>query len=326
LNFNNRIFGISATAEFNDLALEVFNHQYENVDIYHRYVDLYYNNKPQFMTVNDIPFLPIEFFKSHKIIENNVKEECIFGSSGTTDTRQSFHYIKDLSVYERSFKTGVNLFYKDISEYCILALLPSYLGRNDSSLVYMVQQLINSSQCKESKFYLNNLEELYQTLSNLREKNKKTILIGVSFALLDFAEKYQCDFPELIVMETGGMKGKRKEMVREEMHAFLEKRFGVNSIHSEYGMTELLSQAYSKGNGIFYCPPWMSLFARDPNDPVSISSKNKKGCLNIIDLANYNSCSFIATDDYGKVNADGSFEVLGRVDNSDIRGCNLMTE
>jgi len=326
LNFKNRIFKISSISEFKEIALEVFNHQYENIDVYHRYVDLCYRTKPIFDTIEKIPFLPINFFKSQKIIANNTKEDCVFGSSGTSGARQSLHYVKDLSIYEKCFIKGFNLFYGEISEYCILALLPSYIERKDSSLIYMVQKLIDISQCDESKFYLNNQDELYHKLKFLRKKKQKTILIGVSFALLDFVEKYQCDFPELIVMETGGMKGKRKEMVREEMHTILKKRFGVNSIHSEYGMTELLSQAYSKGNGIFYCPPWMKVLARDPNDPGSNISENRKGCLNIIDLANFNSCSFIATDDYGNVNADSSFNVLGRIDNSDIRGCNLMIE
>jgi phenylacetate-coenzyme A ligase PaaK-like adenylate-forming protein len=326
LNFKNRIFKISNTSEFNDIAFEVFNHQYENIDVYRKYVDLCCPTKPTFKTVEEIPFLPIDFFKSQKIIVNNTKEECVFGSSGTTDTGQSLHYVKDLAVYEKSFIKGINMFYGKISEYCILVLLPSYLERTDSSLIFMVRHLINVSQCNDSEFYLSNFDELYEKINFLQGKKQKTILIGISYALLDFAEKYQFDFPELIVMETGGMKGKRKEMIREEMHAFLEKRFGVNSIHSEYGMTELLSQAYSKGKGIFYCPPWMRVLARDPNDPRSVIRENKKGCMNIIDLANFNSCSFIATDDYGLVNTNGSFEVLGRFDNSDIRGCNLMAE
>jgi hypothetical protein len=326
VNFKDRVFKISNASDFKKIAFEVFDYQYKNIDVYRQYVDLYCPSKPAFKTVEEIPFLPIDFFKSHKIIENNTKEECVFGSSSTSGIGQSYHFVRDLSVYEKSFMTGINLFYEEISKYCVLALLPSYLERKDSSLIYMVQRLINSSRYKESKFYLNNLDELNEQLNLFKVKKQKTILIGVSFALLDFAEKYQCDFPGLIVMETGGMKGKRKEMVREELHTFLKERFNVNSIHSEYGMTELLSQAYSKGSGIFYCPSWMKVLARDPNDPGSVISENKKGCLNIIDLANFNSCSFIATDDYGLVNTDGSFEVLGRVDNSDIRGCNLKME
>ena len=325
-NFKDRVFKISNAADFKEIALEIFDYQYKNIGIYRRYVDLFYPDKQAINAIEKFPFLPIDFFKSHKIIKNNTKEECVFGSSNTSGIGQSYHFVKDLSVYEKSFMTGINLFYGEISNYCILAVLPSYHERADSSLIYMVRHLINSSQYKESKFYLNNFDELYEQLNILKKKKKKTILIGVSFALLDFAEKYKCDFPDLIIMETGGMKGKRKEMVREEMHAVFKKRFNVNSIHSEYGMTELLSQAYSKGNGIFYCPPWMKALARDPNDPRSVICENKKGCLNIIDLANFNSCSFIATDDYGLVNTNGSFEVLGRFDNSDIRGCNLMVE
>jgi len=236
----------------------------------------------------------------------------------------SKHLVTDVSWYEESFRRAFGLFYGDIKSYCVLALLPSYLEREGSSLIYMAEDLVKSSENPDSGFYLYNHEELFQQLKKHQQAGKPTLLIGVTFALLDFIEHYQLDFPELIVMETGGMKGRRKEMIREELHQTLCKGFGVKSIHSEYGMTELLSQAYSKGDGIFNCPPWMKIITRDTNDPMTELAVNQTGGINIIDLANINSCSFIATQDLGRTYGDGSFEVLGRFDNSDIRGCNLL--
>jgi hypothetical protein len=236
----------------------------------------------------------------------------------------SKHLVTDVSWYDESFRRAFDLFYGDIKSYCVLALLPSYLEREGSSLIYMAEDLVKASGNPDSGFYLYNHADLYHQLKKQQQAKKPTLLIGVTFALLDFVEQYQLNFPELIVMETGGMKGRRKEMIREELHDKLCKRFGVRSIHSEYGMTELLSQAYSKGDGIFNCPPWMKIMTRDTNDPMSSLSGSQTGGINIIDLANINSCSFIATQDLGKVYADGSFEVLGRFDNSDIRGCNLL--
>jgi hypothetical protein len=236
----------------------------------------------------------------------------------------SSHYVTDVTWYTESFRKAFTLFYGDVKDYTVLALLPSYLEREGSSLIYMATDLIKESAKLDSGFYLYNHEELYGQLKKQRKEEKPTLLIGVTFALLDFTEKYNLNFPELIVMETGGMKGRRKEMIREELHGLLCKGFGTENIHSEYGMTELLSQAYSKGKGIFNCPPWMKIMIRDPNDPLSNLGNEKTGGINIIDLANINSCSFIATQDLGKIYADNSFEILGRFDNSDIRGCNLL--
>lgn len=238
----------------------------------------------------------------------------------------SHHYVADLSFYETSFLSCFEKFYGDVSEYCILALLPSYADRSGSSLIYMTNELIEKSGHSQSGYYLNSNEKLFETLQELKSKSQKTILLGVSFALLDFTEKHSIDFPELIVMETGGMKGKRKELVRNELHQHLRGGFNIQSVHSEYGMTELLSQAYSHDQGKFFCPPWMKIFIRDINDPFSYLDEEKTGGINIIDLANINSCSFIATDDLGKLYNDNSFEVLGRFDHSDIRGCSLMVQ
>jgi hypothetical protein len=248
----------------------------------------------------------------------------VFTSSGTTGMITSSHSVADVSWYVESFRKAFKLFYGDIKNYTVLALLPSYLEREGSSLIYMAQDMITESANADSGFLLYNHQELYNNLIKQKVAGKPTLLIGVTFALLDFVEQYQIEFPQLIVMETGGMKGRRKEMIREELHSTLCTGFGVSVIHSEYGMTELLSQAYSKGNGIFNCPPWMKVITRDTNDPFTLIEAGKTGGVNIIDLANINSCSFIATQDLGKVYEDGSFEVLGRFDNSDIRGCNLL--
>ncbi|MBT8324545.1 MAG: acyl transferase, partial [Winogradskyella sp.] len=236
----------------------------------------------------------------------------------------SQHFVSVVSLYEQSFIKGFSNFYGNIEDYVVLALLPSYMEREGSSLIYMVNDLIKQSKQPESGFYLNNMDDLYRTLQRLNESGKQTLLIGVSFALLDFAEQYQLKLDQCVVMETGGMKGRRKELVRSELHTLLKKGFGVDVIHSEYGMTELLSQAYSKGNGIFKTLPWMKVLARDTEDAQTILTSEKTGGLNIIDLANINSCSFIATQDLGRVYDDGQFEVIGRFDHSDIRGCNLM--
>ncbi len=252
------------------------------------------------------------------------KVETTFTSSGTTGMINSKHLVTDISWYEESFRRAFEIFYGDIKDYCILALLPSYLEREGSSLIYMAEDLVKRSANPDSGFFLYNHDELFQQIKKQQQIKRPTLLIGVTFALLDFVEQYPINFPELIVMETGGMKGRRKEMIREELHETLCKGFGVDAIHSEYGMTELLSQAYSKGNGIFNCPPWMKVITRDTNDPVSTLDTDKTGGINVIDLANINSCSFIATQDLGRVYKDGSFEVLGRFDNSDIRGCNLL--
>ena len=275
-------------------------------------------------TVAEIPFLPISFFKTHEVVSNKNIPQQIFSSSGTTGMVQSRHLVTDLSIYDQSFNQAFELFYGPIKDTCLLALLPSYLERDGSSLIYMVDALIQQSEHPNSGYFLHNHMDLHKVLEQQQQSGQKTILIGVTYALLDFLEQFTINYPDLIVMETGGMKGKRKEMVREELHAILTAGFGVKSIHSEYGMTELLSQAYSFGEGIFNCPPWMKIVLRDTNDPLSSLSNNQTGGINVIDLANFNSCAFIATQDLGRTFTDGSFEVLGRFDNADIRGCNLL--
>lgn len=319
-----RVFSISNEQQFTDTALSVFRFQAKNCQVYREFIANLKINADAVSDIKDIPFLPISFFKSHDILSDTGEVQVIFTSSGTTGMINSKHLVTDVSWYDESFRRAFDLFYGDIKSYCVLALLPSYLEREGSSLIYMAEDLVKASGNPDSGFYLYNHADLYHQLKKQQQAKKPTLLIGVTFALLDFVEQYQLNFPELIVMETGGMKGRRKEMIREELHDKLCKRFGVRSIHSEYGMTELLSQAYSKGDGIFNCPPWMKIMTRDTNDPMSSLSGSQTGGINIIDLANINSCSFIATQDLGKVYADGSFEVLGRFDNSDIRGCNLL--
>ena len=320
----NDIFSINSEKDFEELALKVFKFQFENNATYRSFCDLLYKNPSDIKSSRDIPFLPIQFFKSHDVLSSNEPIEKTFLSSGTTGSLTSKHHVTDISLYEKSFKKGFDHFYGDIKDYVILALLPSYLEREGSSLVYMVDALIKKSSHTESGFYLNDLTELNEILLKLESQGQQTILIGVSFALLDLVESFQFKLKNTIVMETGGMKGRRKELVRSELHNMLKLGFGVENIHSEYGMTELLSQAYSKGNGVFECPPWMKLFTRDPEDALTIYSFGKTGGINVIDLANLNSCSFVATQDLGKIYPDGTFEVVGRFDHSDIRGCNLM--
>jgi len=319
-----QVFSINKESDFNAVAWEVFRHQAKNCTVYKEFIAGLRIDAAKINSVEQIPFLPVEFFKSHTIVSNNDEPEIVFSSSGTTGITTSRHVVTDVSWYIESFRTAFGLFYGDVRDYTVLALLPSYLERESSSLIYMAKDLIRESENPGSGFYLYNYEELYHQLKKQQEAKKPTLLIGVTFALLDFTEQFSINFPELIAMETGGMKGKRKEMIREELHHTLCKAFGVDTIHSEYGMTELLSQGYSKGNGIFQTPPWMRIIIRDTNDPVTLIGDGKTGGINIIDLANVNSCSFIATQDLGKIYADGSFEVLGRFDNADIRGCNLL--
>lgn len=319
-----QVFSIDNDEAFDNVALQIFKYQAKNCKVYGNFINGLNIDVDAVQAVNQIPFLPIEFFKSQKVVSNDKPAEVTFTSSGTTGMITSRHIVTDVSWYTESFRAAFNLFYGDIKNYTILALLPSYLEREGSSLIYMADDLIKQSQNPDSGFYLYNHDELFHKLKKQQEIQKPTLLIGVTFALLDFVEQYKISFPQLIVMETGGMKGRRKEMIREELHQQLCDGFGVDAIHSEYGMTELLSQAYSKGEGIFYCPPWMKIITRDTNDPLEVLQNNKTGGINVIDLANINSCSFIATQDLGKVYNDGSFEVLGRFDNSDIRGCNLL--
>ena len=318
------IFNIQSEEEFNALALKIFNYQFENNRVYRSFCDLLNVHQSDVKEVRKIPFLPIQFFKTHKVVSSTNSVTKVFTSSGTTGSVVSKHFINDLSIYEKSFRNGFQCFYGNIEDYIVLALLPSYLEREGSSLIHMVDDMIRQSQHSESGFYLNNLDELATTLKSLDAKGKQVLLIGVSFALLDLIESHQFKLKNAIVMETGGMKGKRKELIRVDLHQKLKDGFGITQIHSEYGMTELLSQAYSIGCSKFKSPAWMRVLIRDTEDALQIQSTNKTGGLNIIDLANINSCSFIATQDLGKFNTDGSFQILGRFDNSDIRGCNLM--
>ncbi|MDB5130210.1 acyl transferase [Mucilaginibacter sp.] len=319
-----QVFAINNEQGFVETTLQVFQYQATNCDVYKEFINGLKVDPAGVKLIEQIPFLPVEFFKSHNVVTSTKPDDVVFTSSGTTGMITSSHHVTDVSWYEESFRKAFSLFYGDIKDYIVLALLPSYLEREGSSLIYMAQDLITQSGNTNSGFFLYNHEELYNVLQTQKQADKPTLLIGVTFALLDFIDNYKIDFPELIVMETGGMKGRRKEMIREELHNALCSGFGVSAIHSEYGMTELLSQAYSKGEGIFNCPLWMKIITRDTNDPFTLVSAGKTGGVNIIDLANINSCSFIATQDLGKVYEDGSFEVLGRFDNSDIRGCNLL--
>lgn len=319
-----KIFQVQSAKAFNNLALETFNYQYNHNNTYKLFCDYLKIDVKNVKNVEQIPFLPIEFFKSHEIKTAFLKEEIIFLSSGTTGQNQSKHFVKELKMYETSYLNCFEQFYGDVSEYCVLALLPSYMEREGSSLIYMVDDFIRKSKHPESGFFLENEQFLIEKLQKLTKNDQKTLLIGVSFALLDLAEKYTIDLKNVIIMETGGMKGRRDEITRDELHQVYKKSFKVNHIHSEYGMTELLSQAYSKGDGVFRTPPWMKIMIRDVNDPFNILPENKTGGINVIDLANVYSCSFIATQDLGKLNSTGGFEVLGRFDNSDLRGCNLL--
>jgi phenylacetate-coenzyme A ligase PaaK-like adenylate-forming protein len=320
----NKIFNIQSKEEFTSVTLDVFKYQFKNNKVYRSFCDLLYVHPSDITKIQDIPFLPIQFFKSKKVLSSLEEIDEVFTSSGTTGSTTSKHFVTDINYYKTSYLKAFSQFYGDIKNYVILALLPNYLERNGSSLVYMVNDLIQKSENSESGFYLNNVEDLIQKLIKLNKNGQKVILIGVSFALLDLVEKYQFELNNTIVMETGGMKGRRKELIREELHAILKRGFSVDKIHSEYGMTELLSQAYSKGNGLFETPSWMKVLTRDTEDALTIQENKKTGGINIIDLANYNSCSFIATQDLGKTHNNGTFEIIGRFDNSDIRGCNLM--
>jgi hypothetical protein len=325
--------------DFEKRALEVFRFQYEHNLIYQQYVNALQADVAAVRSLAQLPFLPIRFFKTHAVKTTAFDTSTIFESSGTTGMVNSRHYVKNADLYTESFIKGFELFYGPVKDWCIIGLLPSYLERQNSSLVYMVNKLIEKSGHAGSGFYLQDWKQLFHTLTALQSKKQKTLLIGVTFALLDFAEAYASQirpgfFDHTVVMETGGMKGRRKEMIRQEVHDILQKAFHVSHIHSEYGMTELLSQAYSNGNGIFQCPPWMKIVMREEDDPLALKElttfeklstlSTLSGAINVIDLANVYSCSFIATDDAGKLYSDGSFEVLGRIDNSDLRGCTLL--
>jgi hypothetical protein len=320
---------------FEQLALDLFRFQYENNTVYRQYTNALEIDPDAVRAIEQVPFLPIRFFKSHRIQTSSFEPATVFESSGTTGTTNSRHFVRDVELYKEAFTRGFELFYGPVKDWCILGLLPSYLERENSSLVFMVNELIRLSDRPDSGFYLDDYDRLGSLINELEERGQKTLLIGVTFALLDFASIYSLGgkrrpLEHIVIMETGGMKGRRKEMVRHEVHTVLKKAFDLPIIHSEYGMTELLSQAYSSGDGIFNCPPWMKVLIREEDDPFEIRWLHVEGmpyvggAINIIDLANIYSCSFIATDDAGKLFPDGSFEILGRLDNSDIRGCSLM--
>lgn len=318
------IFQINSKKEFEKITLKVFRHQYDNNLVYQQFCNFLKKDKNNVKSVLEIPFLPIQFFKTHEILSSQDVVQTTFTSSGTTGMQTSKHLVTDVSWYEESYRLAFSEFYGNIEDYCVLALLPSYLEREGSSLIHMVDDLIYLSNHKDSGFYLNNYDELISKVIELDTSGQNVLLIGVTYALLDLIEMQKFQLKNTIIMETGGMKGKRKEMIREELHALLCDGFGVSKIHSEYGMTELLSQAYSLGDGVFECPPWMQILIRDTEDALTYVAEGKTGGINVIDLANINSCSFIATQDLGKKQPNHSFEVLGRFDNSDIRGCNLM--
>lgn len=318
------IFQISSKKEFEKITLKVFRFQYDNNPVYKDFCDLLKKDKTNVKRIEDIPFLPIQFFKSHEVLSSTETIQTTFTSSGTTGMSTSKHHVTNLEFYEESYRLAFRQFYGNIEDYVVLALLPSYLEREGSSLIHMVDDLIQLSNNPESGFYLSNYDELINKLVKLDNEGQNIILIGVTYALLDLVEKKSFNLKNTIIMETGGMKGRRKEIIREELHDVLCKGFGVSEIHSEYGMTELLSQAYSLGEGIFECPSWMKILVRDPEDALTYVKEGKTGGINVIDLANINSCSFIATQDLGKIVGNNSLEVLGRFDNSDIRGCNLM--
>ena len=319
-----KIFNIKNQSSFNKYCLDIYHFQYRNNLVYKKFCNMICENPMNINEITKIPFLPISFFKTKKILSVD-KFEKVFYSSGTTTNSRSKHFISDLKLYEESFIKNFIHNYGELNKYTIIALLPNYYENESSSLIYMVEKLIKLTKSNESGFFLDDYTNLSKKLNQLDSNNdRKTILIGVPYALLDLLDFNQFCFNNTIIMETGGMKGRRKELVRNELHEKLKSGFGVNQIHSEYGMTELLSQAYSKGNGIFSTPAWMKVLIRDVNDAQNLNFNKKSGAINIIDLANYNSCSFIATDDMGKFVSESEFEVIGRIDNSDVRGCNLL--
>lgn len=325
-NFHEKIFRIKTQSDFEELAMHVFRFQAVNNPVYKNYLAALNCNPAGIAKTESIPHLPVGFFKTQLVTSFSGTPQVVFTSSGSTGAETSRHAVKDIRLYEESFLRCFELFYGKPSQYCLFALLPSYMEREGSSLVYMAKKLVEATGHPNSGFYLSNLGELAKLLTELEQKKQPILLLGVSFALLDLAEKHPQKLEHTIIMETGGMKGRRNELTREELHLRLGKAFGVGKIHSEYGMTELFSQAYSAGNGRYLAPPWMKISIRDIYDPFSHAGEEKTGGINITDLANIYSCSFIEASDLGKLYADGSFEVLGRIDNSDIRGCNLLVE
>jgi len=322
-----KIFSTENHSDFLNLVLQIFDYQYNNNIVYQDFAGYLKKVPGRVNNLAGLPFMPVEFFRNNIVTSGEKPVQKIFESSGTTGNLTSRHYICDTGLYTESFLKSFSLFYGDPADYMIAALLPSYTDRENSSLVFMADALIKLSRSKLSGFYREKEKSLIRNIVSARDEGLKVILLGVSFALLDLAEKEAPDLSGVIVIETGGMKGRRKEITRTELHGILKKSFKVPAIHSEYGMTELLSQAYSKGDGIFYCPPWMKIILRDTQDPLSLFTEpGRTGGINIIDLANLYSCSFISTGDLGRLHEDGGFEVLGRFDNSDIRGCNLLAD
>lgn len=313
---------ITAT-DFSPRALDTFHFQYAHNPLYRDFTDSLGVRPGSVGRIEDIPFLPVGFFKTHEVRTGDWVPEVVFRSSGTTGMVTSRHLIRDAALYRQSFLAGFQHFYGPVRDWCVIGLLPAYLERSDSSLVYMVNDLIAVSGHPDSGFYLYAYTGLYDLLKRLEGAGQKTMLIGVTFALLDFAEQYSLKLEHTVVVETGGMKGRREEITREELHAVLRERLGVNVVHAEYGMTELLSQAWSAGEGVFRCPGWMKVLVRSEDDPLEVRIRGE-GLINVVDLANVWSCAFIATDDVGVLGPDGGFKVAGRLDHSDIRGCSLL--
>lgn len=324
-NFETHLWEINEK-NFDDIALELFELQASENTVYKNYLTHLGVNPRHVNTIDKIPFLPISFFKEHQIVTGEWIPESVFSSSGTTGTTTSKHPVHSLDFYLENTKRIFELMYGPLSDFHILALLPSYQQREGSSLVAMVDYFIRESGSKLSSFFLHDFDALLSTIDEAKKSDRRTLLIGVSHALLDVAERGQFDLNQCIIMETGGMKGRRMEITRQELHSVLSDRFNVTDIHSEYGMTELLSQAYAPSKGYFKTAPGMKVLIRDINDPFEILGPNRVGGINVIDLANIRTCAFVETQDLGRMGQDGNFEVLGRIDNSDVRGCNLLVE
>jgi phenylacetate-coenzyme A ligase PaaK-like adenylate-forming protein len=325
-NFIRRIFSLSSEHQFEEAALELFRYQAAENQVYRTYLQLLDVRPGKVRRLSAIPFMPVSFFRTHRVVTGEAGTRIIFKSSGTGNYVPSCHHVHDPALYHSSLFRCFELFYGPPRDFCILALLPSYLERGDSSLVYMAGKLIEESAHPDSGFYLDNMADLAARLNSLEGQDGKVLLLGVSFALLDLAESHDLSLKKTIIMETGGMKGRRKEITREELHLILKARTGAGQIHSEYGMTELLSQAYARSEGRFSSPPWMKVMIRDSYDPFSYMPSGRSGGINITDLANLDSCAFVETSDLGRLHADGTFEVIGRFDNSEVRGCNLLSE
>lgn len=322
-SFESELYAANA-ATFNEKAIRIFQFQYQNNPIYRQYCQFLKKDPSSVRTIYEIPYLPVGFFKSQHVKTGSWEAVKSFTSSATTGAIASQHLVKEEAFYLNNTVKNFEHFYGPLSDYHFIALLPSYLEREGSSLVAMADHFIKQSKSPHAGFYLYEVEQMISKVAQLRGGNRKVLLLGVTFALLDLAEKHPVDLDHCIIMETGGMKGRRPEITRSELHAILCDSFRVQSVHSEYGMTELFSQAYSSGNGLFQCPPWMRVVLRDPEDPLDYREGRLQGAINIIDLANIHSCAFIETQDLGRLHQSGYFEVLGRMDNSDIRGCNLL--